>query len=663
MPLSDSYRKPYIYITTYIMICVSNVAFLNSFESLKGIFYSIVYIILNGIGILFSYSYINEDERPNSYLLFLLFPFPFLAFFYSFFYGTKEASFGIFLLWIQIVRNFSLYTAKDFKFTYLITLFILLYSSAFNELTTYVLYLAIYTLSAIFTQVYDQCYGKNWTNKNILTYISPLISYTLLLSGITIGLYIIAPKITFASIKGLIDKKDYIEKMNYGSSQNNIEKESKIKEEKRKEEEDQFELFGNHLNDITRKPPTKEDDLLLFTIKTSNPSYLIGEYFDQFDGKNWKRSHFTKNKIKSEKLKAKSYDTIFILTDLPSTLYLKKNTKFIEFLNGKDLLKEEDGVVRVTTSLKKGDIYSFISEESSKVEKIIFPYEIYKYVPSEMKSYLKEEADKLVNPSLTDYEKALILEKYFKEGEFKYVREVFPPSEEDLIKSFLFETKEGNCMYFSTAMALILRVLEIPSRYVTGYQVKNYNEDIGMYEVYRSNSHAWVEAFIKEYGWVSFDPTPSYDFKNYSDLQDKNKLDMIDLIFMKFLKIKFSLKNSLTDYSLIYISIIVIIPFVLFLKRINNKKTSQIELKSNEDEIYLYYRLTCELLAKKGYPKKESETPVEYLENIPTSLNNIIPPFNLITCLFMEARYGKHPIKKEEAKAVKKSYDEICSIL
>lgn len=87
------------------------------------------------------------------------------------------------------------------------------------------------------------------------------------------------------------------------------------------------------------------------------------------------------------------------------------------------------------------------------------------------------------------------------------------------VERFLFDTREGHCEYFATAMALLLRSQSVPTRLVTGYLGSDYNPLEEYFIVRQSNAHAWVEAFVPfdaagvEEGargrWMIFDPTPA----------------------------------------------------------------------------------------------------------------------------------------------------------
>jgi len=79
---------------------------------------------------------------------------------------------------------------------------------------------------------------------------------------------------------------------------------------------------------------------------------------------------------------------------------------------------------------------------------------------------------------------------------------------EDPLAFFLFHRKKGHCEYFASAMAVMLRVDGIPSRVITGFQSGIYNPISGAQLIRTSDAHSWVEAWLPERGWTTFDPTP-----------------------------------------------------------------------------------------------------------------------------------------------------------
>ena len=79
----------------------------------------------------------------------------------------------------------------------------------------------------------------------------------------------------------------------------------------------------------------------------------------------------------------------------------------------------------------------------------------------------------------------------------------------DPLSDFLFNVKSGHCEYFSTAMAVMLRTRNIPTRVVNGFLPGEYNDAADAYTVRQSDAHSWVEVYFPESrSWVTFDPTP-----------------------------------------------------------------------------------------------------------------------------------------------------------
>jgi len=79
----------------------------------------------------------------------------------------------------------------------------------------------------------------------------------------------------------------------------------------------------------------------------------------------------------------------------------------------------------------------------------------------------------------------------------------------DIADRFLFETEEGYCVHFTSSMVMLLRLSGIPARVVVGYRYEFPFEEQESYEVSGSCAHAWPEAYIKNVGWVPFEPTAS----------------------------------------------------------------------------------------------------------------------------------------------------------
>jgi hypothetical protein len=76
------------------------------------------------------------------------------------------------------------------------------------------------------------------------------------------------------------------------------------------------------------------------------------------------------------------------------------------------------------------------------------------------------------------------------------------------LMQFLTETKTGFCQQFATAMAAMLRSLDIPARVAVGFTRGDFDEGSGLYTVSSHDAHTWVEVKFPTYGWIPFEPTP-----------------------------------------------------------------------------------------------------------------------------------------------------------
>ncbi|MCQ2533558.1 MAG: transglutaminase-like domain-containing protein [Clostridia bacterium] len=102
----------------------------------------------------------------------------------------------------------------------------------------------------------------------------------------------------------------------------------------------------------------------------------------------------------------------------------------------------------------------------------------------------------------------------------------YPGNDEahDFVSWFLSESETGYCVHFASATAVLLRMLNIPSRYCLGYEV-NHVQPNKTITVYDTDAHAWCEVWTDEYGWVQIDPT-SNTFVNGPRFENEIKIDV-----------------------------------------------------------------------------------------------------------------------------------------
>src|SRR5262249_27398436 len=105
----------------------------------------------------------------------------------------------------------------------------------------------------------------------------------------------------------------------------------------------------------------------------------------------------------------------------------------------------------------------------------------------------------------TPYDAAQRIELYLRDN-FQYRQDV--PNHAYPLPAFLGEDHAGYCQQFSGTMALMLRMLGIPSRVSTGFAPGGRDPEHNNSLVDDTDAHNWVEVFFPGIGWVTFDPTP-----------------------------------------------------------------------------------------------------------------------------------------------------------
>ena len=82
---------------------------------------------------------------------------------------------------------------------------------------------------------------------------------------------------------------------------------------------------------------------------------------------------------------------------------------------------------------------------------------------------------------------------------FQYIKGI---TEVDTTLAEVWRLKAGVCQDFAHILLVMLRLVGIPARYVSGYICPATEGMRG-----EGATHAWVEAYLPEYGWLGFDPT------------------------------------------------------------------------------------------------------------------------------------------------------------
>ncbi|MGO9611499.1 MAG: transglutaminaseTgpA domain-containing protein [Dissulfurispiraceae bacterium] len=253
----------------------------------------------------------------------------------------------------------------------------------------------------------------------------------------------------------------------------------------------------------------QEDTSILFRVKMEktdeNSLYWRGVVLDVFNGREWR----------SAKKAIPQPDTYIKGPRVRQTVYLEPYENSYLFALDKPVVLASPRPVKMNGDytfslpeiLQKRIQYEALSIVSETIPEEKIDERHYLQLPDSLSSAIKKLAEELSAHRRPSDVLTTFLH-FLQGGQYKYSLQNLPVSSRPL-DDFLFKNKYGNCEYFASAMALMLRSVGIPSRLIGGYKGGFYNKLGSYYIVPQSNAHVWVEAYIEKAGWVRVDPTPA----------------------------------------------------------------------------------------------------------------------------------------------------------
>lgn len=241
----------------------------------------------------------------------------------------------------------------------------------------------------------------------------------------------------------------------------------------------------------------------------------------------------------------------------------------------------------------------FLSEVQGEI-----PREIsgrYLQLPDSLPLRVTQLAQKVAGDAATNFEKATLLQDFLRKN-YRYSLNVpGAPDGSDAVDYFLFDSLEGFCSHYASAMVILLRSLDIPARIVSGYSEGEFDTVVDAYRVTPSNAHTWVEVYFPVYGWVEFEPTPVYPVPVYGTNHARLPAD-----FLPFAGIMETLVEIFRwSIVLLLIAGVFLFGFRFFIRR----RTKHIPVDPVEA---LYWKLNKSIRST-GFTSRPSNTPKESL--------------------------------------------------
>lgn len=132
----------------------------------------------------------------------------------------------------------------------------------------------------------------------------------------------------------------------------------------------------------------------------------------------------------------------------------------------------------------------------------------YLELPAELDPRISMLAAELVQRAKSDADKTNALLAFLADN-FAYTLDLPSRDAPDPLAAFIFDDRRGHCEYFATALAVMLRAVDVPSRVVGGFQGGMWDTDGRLAVFTGANAHAWTEWYARGQGWVLADATPA----------------------------------------------------------------------------------------------------------------------------------------------------------
>ena len=298
------------------------------------------------------------------------------------------------------------------------------------------------------------------------------------------------------------------------------------------------------------------------------------------------------------------------------------------------------------------------------------------------------------------YDKARAIEDYLR-SHYGYTLDLTGPAQGgDPLAYFLFQRRAGHCEYFASAMTVMLRTLDIPARYINGFQTGEYNDVAGDFVVRASDAHSWVEAYFPGFGWLTFDPTPPSNdrsagfFEQISHYWDWFQLQWSEWVvnydfvhqiavaqnlgrfsrdWAERLRAEFSgmrrratnemelwqsrVSRSATGRAAV-IGLLGVFAFAVIILRPEVRRrftllwrTRVVPARQMTPHLAtLQYLEMLRVLAQGGIRKTEAQTPMEFAASLPSG--SLAAPVVELTSLYQAARYGGKPADPQRASSL-----------
>lgn len=252
-----------------------------------------------------------------------------------------------------------------------------------------------------------------------------------------------------------------------------------------------------------------------FVVETDEPTLFRTEVYDRYTGDGWVRTDGAAGVAPLPEGESRTVEQEFQIVTPMQSLPTAAMPASVTGLESVDHQRSPRGLIQADTPVDAETGYTVTAEQVNASTETLdaagddYPDEVveqHTQLPSDVPTRVYNLTADVTTEAETPYQTALVIEEYLA-NQREYSLNVQEPGD-NVADQFLFEMEAGYCTYYATTMVVMLRAENIPARMVSGYNT-GYAVDDDNRVVTGADAHAWVEVYVPDVGWVTFDPTPS----------------------------------------------------------------------------------------------------------------------------------------------------------
>ena len=343
------------------------------------------------------------------------------------------------------------------------------------------------------------------------------------------------------------------------------------------------------------------------------------------------------------------------------------------------LNQSEAGGVSTETPLIKGVAYQVTSQVPTSDPAIL------KHVPTTIPAGIKERylqvstdsnpksvrlqafVDTTIKGCETEYDKVVALRTAVSSRCTYNLQTPAIPRNQDVVETFLFDTKQGYCDSFAASFTVLCRYAGVPARVASGFLAGDVSSN-GDYIVKEKHKHVWTEVFFPHVGWVSFDATAgSRSVSGTTTAIEKGTASSL-----KWLTSHGPFPVVIALAILGMLAYLINTELISRLKRRQRVNAHYLALPAGNQQVVALYNQACGLVARVGPVRSASTTPLEYFaqvqeffvrDNRPRSVEQVVASLESLTRMHGSYAYGIGVATPEEVLSARSEVTRLKSVL